>query len=145
MHLTKVLIWIFDILILVIFSSAWLCQQSSWNRNSSVVRPSAIRLWHRLSLKILHGFLSNVSCYFPWAISPEVFWTLEFFYEYFSISLTWDPTGANISKRYSSFKSLSNLFKPCLNFLLRGPQNGTVLDFWNFELTFFRDFCFRFR
>ncbi len=26
-----------------IFSSAWLCQQSSWNRNSSVVRPPSLR------------------------------------------------------------------------------------------------------
>ncbi len=30
-----------------IFSSAWLCQQSSWNRNSSVVRRlSSVRPWH---------------------------------------------------------------------------------------------------
>ncbi len=35
------------------FSCAWLCLQSSWNRNSSVVR-----LWHRLSLNLLHGFLN---------------------------------------------------------------------------------------
>ena len=27
-----------------LFSSAWLCQQSSWNRNSSVVRPSVVRV-----------------------------------------------------------------------------------------------------
>ncbi len=53
---------------ILIFSSAWLCQQSSWNRNSSVVRrpsvvrPSVVRLWHRLSLKLLHGLLSNFSC-----------------------------------------------------------------------------------
>ncbi len=56
----------------VIFSSAWLCQQSSLNRNSSIVRRPSVRLWHRLSLKLLHGFLSNFSCGFPWAICPDV-------------------------------------------------------------------------
>ncbi len=45
-------------------------------RPSSVVRPSVrgpspVRLWHRLSLKLLHGFLSNFGCGFPWAICPE--------------------------------------------------------------------------
>ena len=35
-----------------LFSSAWLCQQSSWNRNSSVVRPSVAQL----SLNPMHGF-----------------------------------------------------------------------------------------
>ncbi len=54
-----------------IFGSVWLCQQSSWNRNLSVVRPS-VCLWHRLSLKLLHGFLSNFSCGFPWAICRDV-------------------------------------------------------------------------
>ena len=45
----------------MIFSSAWLCQQSSWNRNSSVVRPSSVVcLWHRLYLNLWHGFLSNL-------------------------------------------------------------------------------------
>ncbi len=80
-----------------IFSSAWLCQQSSWNRNSSIVR-----LWHRLSLKLLHGFLSNFSCGFPWAICPDGLFVFEKkikilnFYEYFSFSLTWDPIGAKL-------------------------------------------------
>ncbi len=39
--------------------------------------------------------------------------------QYFlSFSLTWDPMGAKISKRYSSLKSLLKTF---LNFLLSGP------------------------
>ncbi len=49
-------------------------------RPSSVVRPSvrppvrpSVRPWHRLSLKLLHGLLSNFSSGFPWAISPDVF------------------------------------------------------------------------
>ncbi len=37
--------------------------------------------------------------------------------------------GAKTSKRYSSLKSLLNLFKFFLNFLLSGPHKSTVLDF----------------
>ena len=35
------------------------------------VRPSSVRLWHRLSLTLLYGFLLNFSCGFPWAICPD--------------------------------------------------------------------------
>ncbi len=48
-------------------------------RLSYVVRP-----WHRLSLKLLHGLLSNFSCRFPWAICPDVFFIFEkiFFFDF---------------------------------------------------------------
>ncbi len=52
-----------------------------------------------------------------------------FFYEYFSSSLTWDPMAAKNSKRYCSLKSLLNLFKLFVKFLLSGPDKSTVLDF----------------
>ncbi len=42
-------------------------------RPSSVVRRPSVRLWHQLSLNFMHGFLSNFSCGFPWAICPDVF------------------------------------------------------------------------
>ncbi len=125
------------------FSSAWLCQQSSWNRNSSVVRASSVvRLWHRLSLKLLHGFLSNFSCGFPWAICPDVCFSFlrKKNSEYFSFSVTWDPMGAKTSKRYSSLKSLLNPFKLFPNFLLIGPDK-VVLDFWNLDFLIFQEFC----
>ncbi len=51
-----------------IFSSAWLCQQSSWNRNSSVC-PSLVQL----SLNLMYRFLSNFGWCFPWAIRSGVF------------------------------------------------------------------------
>ncbi len=60
----------------------------------------------QLSLNLKHGFLGNV-------------------YEYFSFSLTWDPIGAKISKRYSSYKSQPKGFKLSLNFLPNGPHNTT--------------------
>ncbi len=49
-------------------------KQSSWNRNF-VRRPSiqSFCLWHWLYLKLLHGFLSNFSYGFPWAICSYVF------------------------------------------------------------------------
>ncbi len=40
------------------------------------------------------------------------------FYEYFLFSLTWDPMGAKMSKRYSSYKSQPNVLKFVLNFSL---------------------------
>ncbi len=46
-------------------------------RPSSVRRPSVVCLLHRLSLKLLYGFLSNFSCGFPWAIFPDVFFIFE--------------------------------------------------------------------
>ncbi len=79
--------WLYILVYFSFFSSAWLCQQSSWNRNSSVVRPS-VRLWHRLSLKLLYGFLSNFSCGFPWAISPDAvfqFWKKKIFWFFTNI------------------------------------------------------------
>ncbi len=113
-----------------IFLAAWLCQQSSWNRNSSVrpfvVRPSV----SQLSLNLMHGFLSNFSCGFPWAIRSDVFFNFWkknvflIFYEYFSFSLTWDHMGAKISKRYSSYKSQPKGFKLFLNFLPNGPHKS---------------------
>ncbi len=46
-----------------------------------------------------------------------------------------DPMGAKISKRYSSLKSLLNLFTPFLNFLLSDPYK---VMFWIFEIASFR-------
>ena len=71
------------------------------------------------------------------------FWVL-FCQEFFSFSLTWGPTGAKISKRHSSLKSLLDLFNLFLNFLVSGPHKSTILDFWNFEFPIFNDFFLNF-
>ena len=75
-----------------IFSSAWLCQQLCHEIEN---RPSyVIRLWHQLSLKLLHEFLSSFSYGFPWPICEDVFiFEKTNLYEYFSFSLTWDLMG----------------------------------------------------
>ncbi len=68
------------------------------------------------------------------------------FYEYFSFSLTWDPMGAKISKRYSSYKLQPNVFKLFLNFLPNCPHKTTfgifeilkieiLMIFFSFSLT----------
>ncbi len=88
------------------FSSAWLDQQSSWTRNPSVV----CRPWDRLSLKLLHGYLSNFSCCFPCAIWPDIFlnfWNKkclgDIYTSKFRFCSHWDPMGAKLSKRYCSY------------------------------------------
>ncbi len=41
------------------------------------VRPSVRPSVARFSLKLMHGFLSNFGCCFPWAICPDVFFIFE--------------------------------------------------------------------
>ncbi len=50
---------------------------------SSVIRPSV----SQLSLNLMHGFLSNFSCGFPWAICSDVFLMFEkkFFFDFLTI------------------------------------------------------------
>ncbi len=119
----------------------------------SSVRRSSIRLWHQLSLTLLHGLLSNFA--FPGPYAETVFefkkkkWFLDFLRIFF-IFVNMGPYGSKKlqcykklqlqSKCYSSLKSLLNLFKLFLNFLLSGPHKSTVLDFWNFEFLIFNEF-----
>ncbi len=112
-----------DFIFLKIFSSAWLCQQSSWNRNLSVVcRPSVVRpSVSQLSLNSLHGFLSNFSCGFPWAIRSDFFWIFQKKFFLNLLRIFFDPMGAKISKRYS-YNSQPKVLKLFLNFLPNGPH-----------------------
>ncbi len=66
------------------------------------------------------------------------------FYEYFSFSLTWDPMGAKISKRYSSYKSQPKAFKLFLNFLPNGPHKTTFGIFEILKIEILMVFFFRF-
>ncbi len=83
---------------------------------SSVVRPSVRPSISQLpvSLNLMHEFLSNFNCGFPWA-------TYIVRSDIFLFSLTWDPMGAKISKRYS-YKAQLKFFKLFLNFLPNGPH-----------------------
>ena len=53
------------------------------------------------------------------------------FNEFYSFSLTWDPMGAKISKRYSSYKPQPNVLKLALNFPPNGPH---IITFGIFEI-----------
>ncbi len=50
---------------------------------SSVVRPSV----SQLSLNLMHGFLSNFGCCFPWAIRSDAFWIFEYFFYYYFLRI----------------------------------------------------------
>ncbi len=94
---------------------------------SSVRRPCP-----NLSQNLLDRFLSNFSCCLRWPIRPDVFWIFEkknAFPILFFVFVNMGPYGSKQIKRCSSLKSLLNIFKPFLNFLLNGPHKSTVLDF----------------
>ncbi len=65
-----------------------------------------------------------------------IFWNFENwkFNEFYSFSLTWDAMGAKITKRFSSYKSETNVLKLVLNFSPNGPHKTT---FGVFEIFFF--------
>ena len=130
----------------IVFSSAWLCHQSSWNRNLPVVRRPSVRLRHRLSPKLLHGFLSNFGCDFPWAICPDffIFWKKEMFlifYDYFSFSLTWDTRGAKMLLQNATPPTIAaESFQTFFEFSSQWSSQTYVWDFCNFENWNFYEF-----
>ncbi len=73
------------LIVYAFFSSAWLCQQSLWNRNSSV-----IHLWHRLSWSYCMDFFQILDVASPDPYAQIFFLIFEIFfltfYEYVSFS-----------------------------------------------------------
>ncbi len=59
------------------------------------------------------------------------------FHDFFSFSLTWEPMGAKIAKRYSYHKSLLNFLKLLLNGSLQYPHKVTFSDFKFSDLIFY--------
>ena len=104
---------------------------------SSVVR--------RPSLDLDSWFLSNFSCMLPCTIRMNVVRSFQrktrfsIFGDFFAFSLTLDPMGAIMSKYHPYIKLLLTCDKLLLNFLLNGPHQSTVLNFWNLELMIFKD------
>ena len=88
------------------------------HQNLPVVRsPLVSRLpaISQLSMKVLHGFLKNFSCWLHWTMC-SAFFLISFFFS-----------------------------KLALNFLLNSHGISTGLDYWNFELPLFQDFFQKFR
>ena len=128
------------------FSSAWLCQQTSWNRqcqqtswnrNLSVVRsPCRIYLRTYWADSFQISVVASPGPY-PQTFCLKNFWGKCISGFFFSFSLTYDAMGSKTSKRYSSLKSLLNFFWIFLSVVL---TKVLFLDFWNFELLIFHYF-----
>ncbi len=98
--------------------------------------PSSIRRlsMSQLSLNLMHGYLSN------FGLARMLLFFLIFekkntgiFLRIYFFSLTCNPVGVKISKRYFSYKSQPKVFKPVLNFPPNGPHKitfGIFLKFW---------------
>ena len=76
--------------------------------------------------------------------SPGPYAGSIFYYFFISLwiffgSLTWDPTGAKISKRYFPYKSQPKAVNLFRNFLPHGPHKTTIgfLKFWNWNFNAF--------
>ncbi len=102
--------------------------------------PSSVRLWLRLSLNLLHGFLSNIGCCFPWAICWGhffIFWkkkSLNFFTNIFHFryhGTLWEPKLQNATAPSNYFWILSNFSWIFFSVVL------TKVVFWIFEILSF--------
>ncbi len=105
-------------------------------RPSSVRPSSVVRLWHRLSLKFLHGLLSNFSCGFLWTICPDFFFFFIFeknFFDFLGFFFVFVNMGPYESQNFKTLLLLQISFESfqifLLKFLLSGPHKSTVLDF----------------
>ncbi len=81
-------------------------------------RPSSVRLWYRLSLKLLHGFLSNCTCGFPWAIPPDI---------------NMGPYG---SKHFKTLllQIAATCFQTSPEFSSQWSSRNCLCDFWNLKI-----------
>ncbi len=107
---------------------------------SNFVHRSSVHLWHRLSLNLLHAWMSFKFLFVasPGSYAKTFFWVFE--------KKIWDTNmGHGESQNFknttrSSLKSLLNLFKLFLNFVLSGSYKSAVWNFWNFEFLIFNEF-----
>ena len=94
------------------------------------IRPSVVRLWHPLSLKLLYGFLSNFSSGFPWTVCPDVFFIFEkklfwfFLRIFFKLQNSTTPT--NRSWKFSNFSRIFFL-------MVLTKQHLGFLKFWKLK------------
>ena len=120
-----------------LFSSAWLCQQKSWNRNLSfVVRLSV----SQFSLNLMRGLLSNFSCCFLWArryffILKKCFFLISFLRIFF-VFVNMGPYGSE------NFKTLHLLQIAVFFFLI--VSTVLRLGFVKFEIEILMN-CIHFR
>ncbi len=121
------------------FNSAWICQQSSWNRNLSVdLRPSVRRVaifsepnarisfkfWLLLQLSHTLGFVLN-------------FWNI---FRIFFVLVNMGPYGSQHLKTLLLLQIAGESFHTFAEFSSQWSSQNYVWDFWNFENWSFNDF-----
>ncbi len=102
----------------VLYSFTWLCQQSSWNQNTSVVQRPPVHLWWQLYLNLLEAFLSHFDGCLAWVICLDVFFFLTFrkkrFFKFYTMCfqfyLMWDPMSAKKCKGPPLLQIILKLF-----------------------------------
>ncbi len=95
-----------------------------------------------MSIDLLYFLLDAVKDFFTFLAIYVRPLSFLIFYKHFSFSLTWDPMGVTISKRYSSYKSQPKVFKLFLNFLPNGPPKTTFGIFENLKTEILTNFIF---
>ncbi len=103
-------------------------------KSKFVRRPSVVRLWHRLSLKLLHGFLSNFDCGFPWAICPDVIFIFEKknflnFLRIFFVFVNMGPYGSQNFKTLLLLQIAAESFQTFPEFSSEWSSQNYVWDF----------------
>ncbi len=112
---------------------------------SSVRRPSVRPSVSQLSLNLMHGFLSNFICGFPWAIRSDIFWIFEkkFFLDFlwiFFVFVNMGPYGSENLKTLLLLQIAAKSFQTFPEFSPQWSSQNYVWDFWNFEFLIFNDF-----
>ncbi len=134
-------------LVSCLFSSTWLCQQSAWNRNLSVIHSLSVS---QIFLYLTCGFLSNFSCSSPGPSARTFFsWIFEkkkkklsMFYTFFPLFFKIAPYGRTISKHY--YKSHPK-GRTSPEFSSQWSLTNYIQDFWNYKFPIFNDFFFNFK
>ena len=107
------------------------------------IHPSSMS---QLSLNLMHGFLANFGCCFPWTLCRGIFFVLwkfffYFFCKYFLFLLTWDvPYGSQNFKTLLLLQIAAGCFQSFPEFFSQWSSQNNVWNFWNFKSWSFNDF-----
>ncbi len=111
----------------------WVVEAYEWLKAISLTHPS---IRPSVSLNLIHRFLSNFGCCFPWAIRSNFFWIFGIsFCDFLRIFLVFVNMGPY---RSPDFKTLllqiaAESFQTYSEFSSQLSSQNYVWDFWNFE------------
>ncbi len=119
-----------------IFSSTWLCQQSSpsFSRAPSVRRSSVASIISEVIAWISFKF----NCGFPWTICRDLFchfWLFYLlFYEYFSFSFNMGPHRSENFKTLLFLHIAAESWQTFPEFSSQWSSQKYISDFWNLKI-----------